>query len=77
MSNFWKIIIIILTLISISHSLRLNKLENKIDQALIETCVYWGEIRKEEYKDTKWKDLDFYQSCIDNIRCTSPLVKCR
>jgi len=55
---------------------RISKVEHKIDQQTIILCASIAPIRKEEYKDTKWKDFDFYQSCIDNIECTSPVVPC-
>jgi len=50
--------------------------EHKIDRQSIEICSFYAPIRKEEYKDTKWKDMDFYQSCIDNIECTTPVIPC-
>ena len=67
--------IIILTLVILA--LRMKKIEAVVDRNTEEVCASLAPIRKEEYKNTDWKDFDFYKSCIDNIRCTSPEKPCK
>lgn len=50
---------------------------NDVDKKTKEVCSAIAPIRKREYKNTAWKDFDFYKSCIDNIKCTSPLKICK
>ena len=72
--------IIIIAAIIVSFVLleiRLSKVEHKIDKQTIEICASIAPIRKEEWKNTAWKDFDWYQSCIDNIECTSPVRPCK
>lgn len=46
------------------------------DNKLVESCKKLGEIRKNEYANTEFKNFNFEKSCIDNTRCTSSLKKC-
>lgn len=68
------IIFMFIATILLSH---MGSLESKVDRQTIEICASVAPIRKEEYKNTEWKDFDFYQSCIDNIECTSPVKPCK
>jgi len=70
------IVTILVCMILFALAYKISKLEHKIDQQTILVCASIAPIRKEEYKNTKWKDFDFYQSCIDNIDCTSPVMPC-
>lgn len=45
-------------------------------QQVYDYCDGIAKKQHEEYKDTIFKDFNFYQSCVDNVRCTSPIKEC-
>lgn len=51
-------------------------LSDRLDKQVEVTCHIYAEINKDNYKGTKWENLDFYKSCVENNRCTSPLIPC-
>lgn len=36
------------------------------------TCEEWGSIRQKEYSGTKWENMDFERSCIENVVYANP-----
>ena len=37
------------------------------EQRVIKLCAEIAPMRQEQYKDTQWKHMDFYKSCINNV----------
>lgn len=61
---------IVLIVIATVHYLKPN---NKfVDILSTETCLKLGEIRKSEYSNSKWWNLNFGRSCSDNIFYSNP-----
>ena len=45
------------------------------DQRTQEICHQLAIQRAKDCAGTEWANLDFYQSCIDNIKYSSPLAR--
>jgi hypothetical protein len=71
--NFQLTVAVFLGLTLLTLSITLNKVIHEVDQQTIFVCETLAPIRKEQYKNTEWKDMDFYQSCIENVKFSSPL----
>ena len=63
------IVIFIASLSVISRSIRVPTQETQL------FCLKDAARAKKTFQDTKWKDFDFYQSCLDNITHTSSLSR--
>lgn len=50
-------------------------LANRIDKKTIAICQEMAKKNQKDYENTEFKHMDFYQSCIDNIKYTSPLFR--
>lgn len=51
----------------------LNTFQVKTSYDTERFCKEDSEKAVQTFKDTKWKDFDFYTSCVENITHTSPL----
>lgn len=47
----------------------------KIDPILKLVCTEQARINARGWEETEFKDFDWYTSCVDNIRYTSPLAR--
>lgn len=65
--------IIILALSVSVLGLWLLRVEVRLDKLSVETCEHYGAIRQKEFADTQWEDIDFTQSCLDNVLYATPL----
>lgn len=79
-ANFMKkrlfLTILILLVIAIIIVISANLYQKYITRQIYNECEPLGKAQHELYKDTIFKDFDFYESCVKNVICTSPLHKC-
>ena len=67
--------LVIFVLVVIVGSLILS-FQKQLASTTHEICSTLAPIRQREHATDKFANLDYYQMCLDNIRCSSPLVKC-
>lgn len=58
--------IVLLNAVTYKHNINVD-MQTKI------TCQEMAIKNKYDYRNTEFKNFDFYKSCIDNVRYTSPL----
>ena len=69
--KFLFVISVLFYLIYIIYSLFI--VIKTVDKDTISTCQQMAIKNKYDYRNTEFKNFDFYKSCIDNVRYTSPL----
>lgn len=52
-----------------------STMQRSIPDDVRDLCLKSAAASEESFKDTKWAQMDFYQSCVDNIMNTSPTLQ--